>query len=311
MMNFRRLHLLRQVLCTALVAAAGLAFAPAQVAAQQAAGSRNAAPAARTAPAAPAAQQQAAPQGTPAASVGPSYRLAPGDTVKISVFQAPELSVETRLTEAGSISYPLLGSVQLGGLTSTEGEQRIADGLKRRDFIKNPQVTLLVTTVRGHQVTVLGQVGRPGRYPLETGDVRLTELLATAGGVLPAGADNVVVVGTRSGKPFRTEVDLPSVYSGGRNADVVLQNGDSVFVDRAPQVYVQGEVGRPGSVRLERGMTVRQAVASAGGITLRGTERGMAVHRKSSDGKSTQVLPAKMTDVLQADDVLQVKESLF
>lgn len=307
MTTFRRLHLLAQAFCTVFVVAAMLALAPAPVAAQQAAGSRNTAQAAPRAPA----QQQAAPQAAQPAAAGPSYRLAPGDTVKISVFQAPELSVETRLTEAGSISYPLLGTVQLGGLTSTEGEQRIADALKRRDFIKNPQVTLLVTTVRGHQVTVLGQVGRPGRYPLETGDVKLTELLATAGGVLPAGADEVVVVGTRNGKPFRAEVDLPNVYKGGRNADVVLQNGDSIYVDRAPQVYVEGEVGRPGAVRLERGMTVRQAVASAGGITLRGTERGMSVHRKSADGKATQVLPVKMTDPLQADDVLQIKESLF
>lgn len=248
----------------------------------------------------------------PAQAAAPStqYRLAAGDAIKISVFQSPELSVETRLTETGAISYPLLGNVQLGGLTVSEAEKRIADGLRTRDFVKQPQVSILVTQVRGHQVTVLGQVGRPGRYPLETADVRVTEMLATAGGVQPTGADTVVVVGTRHGQPFRNEIDLPSVYAGKRSADQVLQNGDSIWVERAPQVYVQGEVGRPGPVRLERGMTARQAVAAAGGVSLRGTERGMTVHRKDANGK-IQIIKIDMTEQVRPDDVVNVRESLF
>jgi len=289
MITIRRLRQLTLAICsTTVVFAAAVAPAAAQ---------QRAAPATAAAPA-----QSAAPS--------PQYRLAAGDAIKISVFQSPELSVETRLTENGAISYPLLGTVQLGGLTVSEAEKRIADGLRTRDFVKQPQVSILVTQVRGHQVTVLGQVGRPGRYPLETADVRVTEMLATAGGVQPTGADTVVVVGTRNGQPFRNEIDLPAVYSGKRNADQVLQNGDSIFVERAPQIYVQGEVGRPGPVRLERGMTARQAVAAAGGVSMRGTERGMTVHRKDASGK-IQIIKIDMTEQVRPDDVINVRESLF
>jgi polysaccharide export outer membrane protein len=274
-------------------------------------------PGTRAAPAAPATPGQAAPgQAAPAAAApgalpatGASYRLAAGDAIRINVFQSPELSVDARLTETGAISYPLLGTVQLGGLTVSESEKKTADQLRTRDFVKQPQVSILVTQVRGHQVTVLGQVGRPGRYPLESGEVLLTEMLATAGGVQATGGDTVLVVGTRNGRPFRTEVDLPTVYAK-QTGDVVLQNGDSIYIDRAPQIYVEGEVGRPGPVRLERNMTVRQALSVAGGITLRGTERGMKVHRKDASGK-VQEISVRMTDTLQPDDVVHVKESLF
>jgi len=284
MMSIRRSCRLALALCSTIVLFAGSVL---PAAAQKA-------PETRAAPAQPPAH----------------YRLAAGDSIRISVFQSPELSVETRLTESGTISYPLLGTVQLGGLSVSEAEKKIADGLRTRDFVKQPQVSILVTQVRGHQVSVLGQVGRPGRYPLETGEVRLTEMLATAGGVQPTGADTVVVIGTRRGQPFRQEVDLPAVYAGKQADDVMLQNGDSIYVERAPQIYVQGEVGRAGPIRLERNMTVRQAIAAAGGITIRGTERGMKVHRKDTNGK-VQEIPLRMTDALQADDVVHIRESLF
>jgi len=239
------------------------------------------------------------------------YRLAAGDIVRISVYQNPDLTQETRITETGSISFPLLGNVALGGLTVTQAEQRIADGLRTRNFVKNPQVLLMVTQVRGNQASVLGQVGRPGRYPLETGDVRLTDLLATAGGIVPGGADTVVVVGTRNGQPFRSEVDLPGVFNPGkRTEDVILRDGDVVWVERSPQIYLYGEVQRPGVQRLERNMTLMQALASAGGVSLRGTEKGLRVHRKDAEGKVRIIEPA-MTDLLKPDDVVYVKESLF
>jgi polysaccharide export outer membrane protein len=289
MMTIRRSCRLALALCSSIVLFAGSVL---PAAAQKA-------PETRAAPATPV---------QPPA--GAHYRLAAGDSIRISVFQSPELSVETRLTESGTISYPLLGTVQLGGLSISEAEKKIADGLRTRDFVKQPQVSILVTQVRGHQVSVLGQVGRPGRYPLETGEVRLTEMLATAGGVQPTGADTVVVIGSRRGQPFRQEVDLPAVYAGKVADDVMLQNGDSIYVERAPQIYVQGEVGRAGPIRLERNMTVRQAIAAAGGITIRGTERGMKVHRKDTNGK-VQEIPLRMTDTLQADDVIHIRESLF
>jgi polysaccharide export outer membrane protein len=246
----------------------------------------------------------------PSAANG-QYRLAAGDMIRISVYQSADLTLETRLTEAGTISYPLLGSVALAGLTVSEAEKRIADGLRSGNFVKQPQVSIAVQQVRGNQVSVLGQVGRPGRYPLETGNVQLTDMIATAGGIVGTGADQIVVVGTRNNQPYRVEIDLPSVFGPNRRAnDLMLQNGDVIWVDRAPMIYMYGEVQRPGTLRLERGMTVMQALAASGGLTQRGTERGLRVHRRDAQGQVRVIEPA-MTDRLQADDIIYIRESVF
>ena len=239
------------------------------------------------------------------------YRLGAGDVVRITVYQSPDLSLETRIGENGAISYPLLGSVRLGGMGVSQAEQAIADGLRRGNFLKQPQVSLLVVQVRGSQVSVLGQVNRPGRFPVETADMRLSDLLAMAGGIGPAGAEVITLVGTRSGQPFRKEMDLQAIVRSERRADdVFLQNGDVVYVERAPMVYIYGEVQRPGAMRLERGMTVMQALATGGGLTQRGTERGMRVHRRGGDGK-VQVMQPNMDDPVRDGDVVYVRESLF
>lgn len=254
------------------------------------------------------AQAQAA---APAASAPSEYRLGAGDAVRVLVYQNPDLTLETRVAETGVISFPLIGNVRIGGLSVSAAEQLIADGLRNGNFIKQPQVTIVLLQIRGNQASVLGQVNRPGRYPIETTDMSLTDLLATAGGVAQTGGDLVVLTGTRGGKPYRLEVDLPGLFgANGSTNDVLVQNGDVLWVDRAPLVYIYGEVQRPGPMRLERGMTLMQVLASGGGLTQRGTERGIRIHRKSADGK-IEVLQATMDDVVKEGDVVFVRESLF
>ena len=260
-------------------------------------------------PAAQAQQAAAAPAAAPAAT--PEYRLGSGDVIRINVYQNPDLALETRITETGVVSYPLLGSIRIGGLSVTAAEKLIADGLRSGNFVKQPQVTIVVMQVRGNQASVLGQVNRPGRYPIEVADMRLTDVLAMAGGASVNGSEMVVVTGTRNGQPFRLEVDLPTVFSeGGRGKDILIQNGDVIWVDRQPLVYIYGEVQRPGPFRVERGMTVMQALATGGGLTLRGTEKGIRVHRKGADGK-VQILQPAMDEKVQDGDVVYVRESLF
>jgi len=253
-------------------------------------------------------------QTPPAASTVPAtneYKIGSGDVVRISVYQNPDLTLETRITEAGIVTYPLLGTIRLGGLGVTAAEKLIGDGLRSGNFVKQPQVTIVVLQVRGNQASVLGQVNRPGRYPIEVADMRLSDMLATAGGTSVNGSDLVVLSGTRNGSPYRIEVDLPTLFApGGRDKDVVVENGDTLWVDRQPLIYIYGEVQRPGPLRLERGMTVLQALASGGGLNLRGTERGLRVHHKGGDGK-VQVLQPKMDDLLREGDVVFVQESLF
>ena len=239
------------------------------------------------------------------------YVLGAGDVLHISVYQNPDLSMDTRINESGSISYPLLGTVPLKGLTVGQAEHRIEDGLRNGNFVKQPQVTIVITQVNGNMVSVLGQVNKPGRYPLAQAENRLTDMLATAGGIAASGADTVVVVGTRDGKTFRKEIDLPSVFAADRKTpDFLLQNGDEIWVDRAPLIYIYGEVQRPGQIRLERGMTLMQALAAGGGLTPRGTERGIQVRRKDAAGV-TKVLELKLNDPLEPGDVVYVRESIF
>ncbi len=248
---------------------------------------------------------------TSAPPVTQEYRLGAGDVLRINVYQNPDLTLEARLTESGFISYPLLGAVQLGGLTIAAAEKRIADGLRSGNFVRQPQVSLVLMQVRGHQASVLGQVNRPGRFALEQADTRLTDLLALAGGATTTAADVVVVSGVRNGQPFNQRVDLPMLFRPGSGApDLIMQNGDVVWVDRQPMVYIYGEVQRPGTFRLERDMTLLQGLASGGGLTQRGTEKGIRVHRKRAEG-GVDIRQPQMDEKLQDGDVIYVRESLF
>lgn len=241
------------------------------------------------------------------------YILGPGDAVRISVYQNPDLSLEARLNEGGTISYPLLGNVKLGGISVSDAEKKIASGLKDGNFIKQPQVSILLIGATANQVSVLGLVGKPGRYPLVAGSNKLSEVMAMAGGITQgAGSDIVVVSGVREGKPFRKEVDFTKVFaSSGSEPDFLLQNGDTLFVDRAPQIYMYGEVQRSGAQILLRDTTVLQALANAGGLTLRGTQRGIKVHRRNPDTGEVKVIEPGLNDKLMPNDIIYVKESLF
>jgi polysaccharide export outer membrane protein len=266
---------------------------------------------AQTAPAAPVTAATATAAAADTAPV-PEYKLGPGDVVHVTVYQNPDLSLDARLSDGGVISYPLLGAVRLGGLSVGDAEKRLAQGLQQGDFVKSPQVTVVLMQARGSQVSVLGQVNKPGRFALELAGTRLSDVLALAGGITPnLGGDMITVVGTRGGKPFRQQVDLPQVFSSAdRHDDIVLQGNDVVYVERAPLIYIYGEVQRPGQIALQRGMTLLQGLAAGGGLTQRGTEKGIRVHRRGANGK-TEVLQPGSDEPLQNGDVIYVRESLF
>jgi polysaccharide export outer membrane protein len=239
------------------------------------------------------------------------YVLGPGDIVRITVLQNPDLTTEARVSEVGTLSFPYVGSVPVGGLSLSQGEKKIADMLREGNFLPKPQVNILPVQMRSSQVAVLGHVNRPGRYPLETVNMRLSAMLAVAGGIAATGADTVVLVGTRKGKAVRQEIDIPMlVLKGDGGGDVIIESGDVLYVNRAPMFYVYGEVQRPGTFRLERDMTLMQGLATAGGLTVRGTEKGLRVHRRDAEGK-LQLYDAQLDWPLQADDVIYVREGRF
>lgn len=236
--------------------------------------------------------------------------LGGGDVVKISVFGNPDLGVETRVSESGFITMPLVGQVAVAGLSTAMAEAKIANMLERGGFVKKPQVNLLITVLTSQQVSVLGHVNRAGRYAID-GRRSVLDLLALAGGIAPDGGDIVTVIHNRGGKVAKDRIDTAELM---RNADAKdnfdVQGGDIVFVERAPRFYIYGEVQRPGALRLERQMTVLQALSAGGGLTPRGTERGLRVKRRDQGGK-LQTIDVRGDDLLQPDDVVYVKESLF
>jgi polysaccharide export outer membrane protein len=239
------------------------------------------------------------------------YRLGAGDTIRIVVFQNPDLTLETRVTENGTITYPLIGMVNVGGMTISAAEQAIAKALAAGNYIEKPQVSISLLQNRGNQVSVLGLVNRAGRFPLETFNTRLSEMIAIAGGIGPLGADVAIITGLRDGKPFRKVIDIPALFLDDKlKEDLVVAGGDVIYVHRQPMFYIYGEVQRPGSYRVDRDMTVRQALVQGGGPTQRGTERGLRLHRRGSKSEM-EVSRPDLDDPVRPDDVLFVGESLF
>lgn len=245
------------------------------------------------------------------AQAKPDYPLGAGDAIRVQVFQNPDLAIETRVSESGVITYPLIGAVELGGLSIAAAEKKIADALQSGGFLQKPQVNISLQQIRGNQVSVLGQVARPGRFPLETANTRLSDMLAHAGGATSGGDDIVIVTGLRAGQSFRKQIDIPSIFLAEKlQDDMVLQGGDTIYVHRAPVFYIYGEAQRPGAFRIEREMTVMQALAQGGGPTSRGSEKRLRLHRKTADGNIQQTAP-QLTDPVLPNDVIYVKESIF
>lgn len=246
------------------------------------------------------------------ASAPRDYALGAGDVLRISVYQNPDMNLETRVSENGTISFPLLGTVKLAGMSVPQAEKTITDGLKNGNFIRQPQVSILLVQIRANQASVLGMVNRPGRYPIEVAGLRLSDLIAIAGGISPSGSDIVTLTGLRKGQVMRQQIDIPTLLtSSDPSQDPIIQNGDTVYVDRMPIVYIYGEVQRPGTMRLERGMTVMQALATGGGLTVRGTDKGIKLHRRNSPTGSIEVLEPAMVDAVKDGDVIYVRQSLF
>jgi polysaccharide export outer membrane protein len=226
-------------------------------------------------------------------------KLGVGDAIRVTVFQQPDLTTEARISEKGTIAMPLIGEVKVSGLSQPEAASEIAGKLKDGKYLKNPQVAIAVTTLRSKQVSVLGAVARPGRYPLDDTSTQLSDVIAAAGGITALGGDTVVVI--RDGKEERVAL---------LGKSFALKGGETINVERAPVFYIHGEVARSGAYRVEPNMTVMQAIAAGGGVTPRGSDRRLKLRRVGADGKLVEK-DASLKDPVKADDVIFVKEALF
>jgi len=193
------------------------------------------------------------------------YQLGPDDLIRVTVHGHQELNAELTINRQGYITAPLVGDVEAIGLTPRELAARLAE-LLGRDYLVDPQVDVEVEEFVSQWVMVAGEIRIPGRVPLK-GGTRLKEILSEAGGFgIDAGEEITITRKVEStDEVVSIHIDRSSFESGESNP--ILDSGDIVTISRADYAWIQGEVGRPGRVRIERGLTLLKAVAEVGGLT--------------------------------------------
>ena len=245
--------------------------------------------------------------------------IGPEDVLAIAVYNQPDLSTRVTVSPDGSFPYPLLGTVRAAGLSPQQLEKQLTDKLK--EYLVKPQVTVTVEQVKSQQVNVAGEVKTPGTYPLRR-ESTLLEVLLQAGGVTANAGGNVLVLrapgGAQSGskeagRDRKAEevmrVNLEEVMAGRLTQRVTLRGGDTVYVPERGNVYVSGEVLRPGRYPMERDTTVMKAITLAGGFTPFAAKKNLRVKRVVEG--SAREFQAQTDDILQAGDVVIVPPSLF
>lgn len=246
-----------------------------------------------------------------------------GDVLQVTVFGQPDMSAEVSVTDSGEVTLPLIGLIRLAGLSSSDVEKLVARRLREREFLLNPEVSVTVRQNRSQMVSVLGEVVRPGRYPIQ-GRFTVLDLLATAGGLTPK-ADAVVFLlrksderaavggsaGGEAAQRVRIPIRLDRVNQPDRSSlDLVLSNDDMVYVGQQKFFYILGEVRRPGSYPMEPDLNVMRALSISGGVTERGSMNRINIHRQA-DAPNGRELAPRLTDAVMEGDVIHVKERIF
>ena len=252
-------------------------------------------------------------------AAGPSneYTVGAQDVLEVTVFGESEISGKFEIEADGTFNFPMIGRVRGAGLTlraiERELHRRLADG-----YLQNPQVSVSVGQFRSQRIFVLGEVSKPGAYPL-TAEMTLIEALATAGSVSNSAAHHVVILrGTRKAgddpaNPGTAseviQVGLGAFQNGSLVENAVLRDGDIVMVPRVESVYILGQVRSPGAFAIEKDTTVLQAIAMAGGVTDRASMSRIKIVR-IVNGKKTEI-KAGVDDAVKPGDTVMVMERFF
>ena len=258
---------------------------------------------------------QRPPPADPAAQTAqPNYQIGPQDELRITVFDAENLTGVYRVDDDGFITFPLIGRITVGGLTPGAAQEQVRRMLMN-GYIRNPQVRVDVQEYKSQSIFVSGEVRAPAEIRM-TGGMTLLKALAQAGSPLSSASSELTIArqkkatGTAGGTPDSEviRVNWRDLQTGKAN-DVALQDGDVVFVPKAQTFFIQGYVRNGGSYVLEPGTTVEQAIALAGGLTERGTNRGIKATRLVN-AKSVEV-SLNLSDKVQPGDVITIKQRLF
>jgi polysaccharide export outer membrane protein len=237
--------------------------------------------------------------------------LGPGDLIDVGVYNVPELTTKARIGSNGNVYLPLVDYVHLAGLTTEEAQDVIQKKLASGGFVRNPHVNIFVDEHASGNTSVLGEVGRPGIYPM-LGQQRLFDLISAAGGLNERAGRSVSIT-------HRSHPDEPVVVPLSRNlsdhpeSNVLVFPGDTVIVRKADIVYVVGDVGRPSGFLMDNGrLTVLQAIALAGGTNKTAKLNGAKIiHRASSGMTETPVQLKKILQSKAPDQPLEAEDILF
>jgi polysaccharide biosynthesis/export protein len=244
-------------------------------------------------------------------------KLAPGFLVRLSVLDDPDFAGQYRVDEEGNISVPILGSLHVAGLTADEARKQLCKRLVDSEILKSPQVSLTVLEYTAPQVTIIGEVASPGKYPLLQ-PASFIDVLALAGGPTRL-AGNEVQITPGDNKASPALVHYSKASDAKTVADVIVHPGDTVQVKRAGIVYVLGAVNRPGGyIMQEEGtLNVLQAISLANGTSIAASVKNVYLLRHNPDGTEVymelqykKITQGKVADLrLHATDVLFVPTS--
>lgn len=256
------------------------------------------------------------------------YNIGSNDLLSVEVFGLDDFDRKVRVLRDGTISLPLVGSVQVEGLSLEAAQERIAQLLREKRLVRDPQVTLFVEEYLSRGVSVQGAVQRPGIYQM-LGPRSLLEIIGEAGGLSGregerAGSEIFVVRKDSRGEQTRLRLDAQRlVGEGDPSLNIPLQPGDVVVVpfDRRQRVYVSGAVQSPGAVEFleSEGISLLQAITAAGGPNERARLSNVFIKRRDAQGQEEQIRlnlkkikNGKEQDVeLQANDTVVVGDWFF
>ena len=238
------------------------------------------------------------------------YQIGAQDLLKVTVLDEAELSQTYRVDADGTISFPYIGRIPAAGSTLSSLQDLIRSKLSA-GYIKNPQVRVEVESYKSQAIMVSGEVRSPGKYPM-SGQMTVLEALATAGSPTPSASSELTIARKKLGAEA-ADAEIIRVnwrdLNLGRGTDVALLDGDILNIPKAQTFYMTGQIRNPGILVLDPGMTVQQAIATAGGLSERGSDRRITASRLVN-GKLTDV-SLKMEDKIKPNDVITIGQRLF
>lgn len=250
---------------------------------------------------APTQAQVAAPANSAPVNLNDGYVIGLGDVVEIAVLGREEFKPRVQVQVDGTVQLPYLHSVMASNLTVIQLRERVAKLLRDGGYYVDPVVSVTVVSYASRYVTVLGEFAIPGLVPVDRA-YRVSEILARAGGPRPTASDELILR-RATGEELVLPIELLS--RGGPADDPLVQPGDKLFIGAALNFYIYGQVNAPGAYKVERGMTLRMALARGGGLTERGSAGRLSLFR---NGKQVRV---GLDTVLQGGDTVVVGERFF